>query len=126
MCNVSFDNANNSYALLTVNTGHQNTRGGVISDLQPDILFSTLNPNAAPFVSFRESLDLMQPNINTKNEHLPMLENIAADPILNDFSIHFDYLSYSIFCYILSMLLYLCLCTPSPTNNGDKDSAMQT
>ena len=80
MCNVSFDNANNSYALLTVNTGHRNTRGGVISDLQPDILFSTLNPNAAPSLSFRESLDLMQPNINTKNEHLPMLENIAADP----------------------------------------------
>ena len=79
VCNVSFDNANNSYALLTVNTGHQNTRGGVISDLQPDILFSTLNHNAAPFVSFRESLDLTQPNINTKNEHLPMLENIAAD-----------------------------------------------
>ena len=49
-----------------------------------------------------------------------MLENIAADPIVNDFSIHFDYLSYSLFCYILSKLLYLCLSTPSPTT-GDKD-----
>ena len=49
-----------------------------------------------------------------------MLENIATDPIVNDFSIHFDYLSYSLFCYILSTLLYLCLSTPSPTT-GDKD-----